>query len=57
MTEQAKAVVEHRNGNRSIAFDGMPKSLSSGNQTFKPAKPENLVRPQGIKPPPSGRTK
>ena len=30
---------------------------SNGKSSFKPVKPANLVRPQGVKPPPPGRTK
>jgi len=57
MTERTKAVPERQSGNWSSANDSMPKSLSNGNQSFKPVKPANLVRPQGVKPPPQGRTK
>jgi hypothetical protein len=54
MTEQANRISALPNGGRSCANDSMPKSLSNGNQAFKPVKPANLVRPQGIKPPPRG---
>jgi hypothetical protein len=40
-----------------LAHDGMPKNLANGNQSFKPTKPENLVRPEGVKPPPVRRPK
>lgn len=57
MTERTEAIPVRTSGNWGIAHDSMPKSLSNGNQSFKPVKPENLVRPQGVKPPPPGRTK
>ncbi len=57
MTERTKAIPLQTRVIRGLAQDSMPRSLSKGNQSFKPVKPENLVRPQGIKPPPSGRTK
>jgi hypothetical protein len=57
MTEQMKAAPVRTSGNRGFAQDSMPKNLANGNQSFKPVKPENLVRPQGIKPPPSRRSK
>ena len=40
----------------SQANDSMPKSLAR-NSAFKPVKPENVARPQGIKPPPPRKTK
>jgi hypothetical protein len=57
MTQPTKSTPARANGNRSFAQDSMPKNLASGNQTFTPVKPPNLVRPQGVKPPPSGQTK
>lgn len=57
MTERTEAIPPRTSGIRGFAQDSMPKSLSSGNQSFKPVKPENLVRPQGVKPPPPGRSK
>jgi hypothetical protein len=57
MTERTKTIPVRTSGNWGVAQDSMPKSLSNGNQSFKPVKPENLVRPQGVKPPPPGRTK
>ncbi len=54
MTEQTKAIPARTSGNWGVAQDSMPKSLSNGNQAFMPSKPEGLVRPQGIKPPPKG---
>ena len=57
MTERTKAIPVRTSGNSGFAQDSMPKSLSNGNQSFKPVKPEGLVRPQGVKPPPPGRTK
>jgi hypothetical protein len=57
MTEWLKAITVRAGGSRGVAQDSMPKSLANGNQSFKPAKPANLVRPQGIKPPPPRRTK
>jgi len=57
MTEQANAVSAWKDGGRFITAEGEVRSLSNGNQTFKPVKPANLVRPQGVKPPPPGRTK
>lgn len=57
MTDQTKAIPARTSGSRSIANDSMPKNLSNGNQSFKPVKPESLVRPQGVKPPPPRRAK
>ncbi len=57
MTERTKAIPVQTSGIRGFAQDSIPKSLSNGNQSFKPVKPENLIRPQGVKPPPPGRTK
>jgi hypothetical protein len=57
MTERTEAILARTSGNWSGTNDSMPKSLSSGNQSFKPVKPENLVRPQGVKPPPPRRAK
>jgi hypothetical protein len=57
MTEQMEAIPVQTSGNKGFAQDSMPKSLSNGNQSFKPVKPANLVRPQGVKPPPPRRTK
>jgi hypothetical protein len=57
MIERTTAIPARTSSIRGFAQDGMPKSLSSGNQSFKPVKPENLVRPDGVKPPPQRRTK
>jgi hypothetical protein len=57
MTEQTRAIPVQTNTNWGVAQDSIPEILSNGNPSFKPVKPENLVRPQGIKPPPPGRTK
>jgi hypothetical protein len=56
MTEWLKSIPVRIIKNLDIG-DSIPKTFSSGNQSFKPSKPANLVRPQGIKPPPPGRTK
>ena len=57
MTEQTRRIPVRTSGNWGVAQDSMPKGLSDGNQSFKPSKPTNLVRPQGVKPPPPRRTK
>jgi hypothetical protein len=57
MTEQEKVIPAWTSGGTFLTAEGETRSASSGNQTFKPVKPENLVRPQGVKPPPPGRTK
>ncbi len=39
-------------GVHGITHDSMPPSIAT---KFKPSKPENLVRPTGVKPPPPKR--
>jgi hypothetical protein len=57
MAEQINNIPVWKVAGTTLTTDGVSKGVSSANSTFKPAKPENLVRPQGVKPPPAGRTR
>jgi hypothetical protein len=57
MTKLNDVVPVSTNNSGYDSINKIYKSVPAGNLTFKPVKPENLVRPQGIKPPPPGRTK
>lgn len=52
MTEHTKTVQTWPSANRVRTTDGVSKSVPSGNSQFTPIKPANVIRPQGIKPPP-----
>ena len=56
MSKETVNGMEQAGSSRSIpatANDSMPSAVAT---QFIPMKPENLVRPQGIKPPPLPRT-
>jgi hypothetical protein len=55
MTERTTAISMRTSEDK--FFGGEVRITSNGNQSFKPSKPANLVRPQGIKPPPPRRSK